>query len=137
MARAVDWKFPLAIGIVLTVQTLFDFTPPGPWNSRSFTRGVLGLTGLCLIYVAWFRFTFNKKGIIPSISLWKNPNKSWKSVFLFSIICLAAVFTINNTNLSDKLPETSGMILMLIACLGLLNSLYVWLVTSGILLEEE
>ncbi len=137
MARAVDWKFPLAIGIVLTVQTLFDFTPPGPWNSRSFTRGVLGLTGLCLIYVAWFRFTFNKKGIIPSISLWKNPNKSWKRVLLFSIICLAAVFTINNTNLSDKLPETSGMILMLIACLGLLNSLYVWLVTSGILLEEE
>ena len=137
MARAVDWKFPLAIGIVLTVQTLFDFTPPGPWNSRSFTRGVLGLIGLCLIYVAWFRFTFNKNGIIPSISLWKNPNKSWKRVLLFSIICLAAVFTINNTNLSDKLPETSGMILMLIACLGLLNSLYVWLVTSGILLEEE
>ena len=137
MARAVDWKFPLAVGIALTVQTLFDFAPSGPWNSRSFTRGVLGLIGLCLIYVAWFRFTFDRKGIIPSISLWKNPNKSWKTVLLFSIICLATVFTINNTNLSGKLPETSGMILMLIACLGLLNSLYVWLVTSGILLEEE
>ena len=103
MARAVNWKFPLVIGVFLTVQTLFDFAPSGPWNSRSFTRGVLGLIGLCLIYVAWFRFTFDKKGIIPSISLWKNPNKSWKTVLLFSIICLATVLMINKTKFIQQI----------------------------------
>jgi hypothetical protein len=50
------------------------------------------------------------------------------------------VYGINNSDLKDTLPETSGMILLLIASLSMLNAIYVGLVVSGPLskiTEEE
>jgi len=92
------------------------------------------------LYVGWFRFTFRQSGIIPSINRWRKPEKSWKLVMVFSFACISLVYLINNTDLKDILPETSGMILLLVASLSMLNAIYVGLVVSGPLskpVEEE
>jgi hypothetical protein len=50
------------------------------------------------------------------------------------------VYAINNSDLKNILPETTGMILLLIASLSMLNAIYVGLVVSGPLskvTEEE
>jgi len=56
-------------------------------------------------------------------------------VFGFSLVCIVLVYGINNSGLKDTLPETSGMILLLIASLSMLNAIYVGLVVSGPLSE--
>ena len=89
------------------------------------------MSGLVCIYLGWFRLTFKQSGIIPSINRWQEPEASWKLVVLFSCLCLIALAVINNTNLSDNLPETTGMIVLLVASLSMLNGLYVGLVVSG------
>ena len=115
---------------------MFDVAPEGPWGANSFTRGVIGLTGLICIYLGWFRFTFKQVGIIPSINRWQKPESSWKLVILFSCLCLISLFIINNTSLSEIFPETVGMILLLVVSLSMLNGLYVGLVVSGPLNDQ-
>jgi len=140
MANNPEWRSLAAIGTLLVLQTMFDLAPEGPWNARSFTRGVLGLSGLICLYISWFRFTFKSKGIIPSIDLWEKPESSWKYVLVFGLICSFLVALISWTPLKTNVPETTGMILLLIGCLSILNAAYVWLVVSGPLkehLEEE
>ena len=126
-------------GLVMGAQTMFDIAPEGPWDASSFTRGLIGLCGLCCLYAGWFRYTFRQNGIIPSINRWREPEKSWKLVLIFSFACMGLVFAINNTSLKNSLPETSGMILLLVASLSMLNAVYVSLVVSGPLskLPEE
>ena len=131
MGTVTEWRWLIVIGFALVGQTLFDIAPEGPWGASSFTRGVIGLSGLVCIYLGWFRFTFKQSGIIPSINRWQEPEASWKLVVLFSCLCLIALTVINNTNLSDNLPETTGMIVLLVASLSMLNGLYVGLVVSG------
>ena len=46
------------------------------------------------------------------------------------------VYIINNTDLKELLPETSGMIILLIGCLAMMNGVYVGLVVSGPLNED-
>jgi hypothetical protein len=61
-------------------------------------------------------------------------------VFTFSLACIVLVYAINNSDLKNILPETTGMILLLIASLSMLNAIYVGLVVSGPLskvTEEE
>ena len=115
---------------------MFNVAPEGPWGAHSFTRGVIGLTGLICIYLGWFRFTFKQVGIIPSINRWQKPESSWKLVILFSCLCLISLFIINNTSLSEIFPETAGMILLLVVSLSMLNGLYVGLVVSGPLNDQ-
>ena len=110
---------------------MFDIAPEGPWDASSFTRGLIGLCGLCCLYIGWFRYTFRQNGIIPSINRWREPERSWKLVLIFSFACMGLVFAINNTDLKNSLPETSGMILLLVASLSMLNAVYVSLVVSG------
>ena len=140
MATVPEWRWVSIAGAIMVLQSLFDIAPEGPWDARSFTRGVIGLSGLCCLYVGWFRFTFKQPGIIPSINRWREPEKSWKLVLTFSFVCIFLVYITNNTELKDVLPETSGMILLLIASLSMLNAIYVGLVVSGPLsksIEEE
>lgn len=136
--RAVpEWRWFTLAGLVLVAQTMLDIAPEGPWGADSFTRGVIGLTGLICIYLGWFRFTFKQVGIIPSINRWQKPESSWKLVLLFSCLCLVFLFIINNTSLSEILPETAGMIVLLVASLSMLNGLYVGLVVSGPLNDQS
>ena len=53
----------LAGGVLLLAQSFVDLVPEGPWGSASFTRGVLGLAGMVLLYLAWFRSTFGFYGV--------------------------------------------------------------------------
>ena len=140
MATVPEWRWVTLAGLVMVAQTMVDLAPEGPWGASSFTRGLIGLCGLCCLYIGWFRFTFRQSGIIPSINRWRQPEKSWKLVFGFSLVCIVLVYGINNSDLKDTLPETSGMILLLISSLSMLNAIYVGLVVSGPLsktTEEE
>lgn len=131
MATVPEWRWFTIAGVVMVAQTMFDIAPAGPWGARSFTRGIIGLTGLCFLYIGWFRFTFQRRGIIPSVNRWQQPEKSWKQVVIFALSCLMILAIINTTGLADKLPETAGMLILLIASLSMLNGLYVGLVVSG------
>jgi len=140
MATVPEWRWVTVAGLVMVAQTMVDLAPEGPWGASSFTRGLIGLCGLCCLYIGWFRFTFRQSGIIPSINRWRQPEKSWKLVFIFSLACIVLMFGITNSDLKNTLPETSGMILLLIASLSMLNAIYVGLVVSGPLskiAEEE
>ena len=136
MATVPEWRWISIAGAIMVLQSLLDIAPEGPWDARSFTRGVIGLIGLCWLYVGWFRFTFKQPGIIPSINRWQNPEKSWKLVVFSALVCFLLVFIINNTELKELLPETSGMIILLIGCLAMMNGIYVGLVVSGPLNED-
>ena len=137
MRTVPEWRWFTLAGLVLVAQTMLDIAPEGPWGADSFTRGVIGLTGLVCIYLGWFRFTFKQVGIIPSINRWQKPESSWKLVLLFSCLCLVFLLIINNTSLSEILPETAGMIVLLVASLSMLNGLYVGLVVSGPLNDQS
>jgi len=137
MANVPEWRWYTLAGLLMVVQTLFDIAPEGPWNAPSFTRGIVGLVGLCCLYVGWFRFNFKSKGIIPSINRWKNPQQSWIKVLIFSLMCFVIVGILQLDEVEKQLPETAGMIILLIGCLAMLNSTYVGLVVSGPLNEID
>ncbi len=136
MGEEPEWRLLGSFGIICLIQTFLDFTPAGPWDSRSFSRGVIGLVGLVSIYIAWFRFTFQQKGIIPTIGILKNPEKSFIYVGIFGIICYLFVILTGKMNFDKYFPETTGMIVLLIGSLAILNSIYVWMVISGPLKEN-
>lgn len=137
MGEDIKWLNLALIGGVCVIQTFFDLAPEGPWDSRSFTRGVIGLIGIGCLYVSWFRFTFAKKGLIPIIKIWNSPEKSWLYVMVFGIICYIFVLLINRFEIDKYLPETTGMIVMLIGSLSVLNASYVWLVVNGPLSDNQ
>jgi len=53
------------------------------------------------------------------------------------LVCYLLVYIINNSDLKEQLPETSGMIILLIGCLAMMNGVYVGLVVSGPLNEDS
>ena len=137
MGEDIEWRSFTLVGIFCVVQTFLDLAPEGPWDSRSFTRGVIGLIGIGCLYVSWFRFTFERKGLIPTIRIWKKPEKNWLYVLIFRIICYAFVFSINQLEMDKYFPKTTGMIVLLIGSLSILNAIYVWLVVIGPLSEKQ
>ena len=58
-------------------------------------------------------------------------------MLVFSISCFIIVGILQTNHIKDSLPDTTGMIVMLIGCLSMLNSIYVGLVVSGPLNEAE
>ena len=121
-------------------QSFVDITPEGPWNSRSFSRGLVGLVGLLCLYLAWFRWAFDKKGVAPITDLWKVPEETWRTVLLFGLSCLLLVKVTVWLEYTELFPEPTGMIVTLIGSLVVLNALYVGLITVGPLApssEEE
>lgn len=137
MGEDIEWRVFALTGIICVVQTFFDLAPEGPWDSRSFTRGVIGLIGIGCLYISWFRFTFNQKGVIPIIKIWKKPGSSWLPVMIFGIMCYIFVISINELEMDKHFPKTTGMILLLMGSLSILNATYVWLVVNGPLSEKE
>jgi hypothetical protein len=136
MGEEGKWQVIALVGFLCIIQTFIDLAPEGPWDSRSFTRGVIGLIGIGCLYVSWFRFTFRQKGLIPIIKIWKKPEKSWLYVMFFGIACYVFVIAINQLNIDKYFPKTTGMIVLLLGTLSLLNSTYVWLVVKGPLAQS-
>lgn len=131
MERTHDWRWLAVLGLLGVVQGFFDFAPAGPWDSASFSRGVVGLGGLACLYLAWFRYTFDINGVAPTMDRWKNPEQSWLNVVLFGLLSLAAVKLSTWSGVDENLPEPTGMLVTLIGCLAILNGLYVGLVVQG------
>lgn len=123
-------------GVVSLMFAFSNIQIEGPWNSPSFTRGVIGLLGLTSLYFAWFGQTFGRFGIVPSQSMWKNPKKSSGHVFLFGCALLLLTQLFQTQSLIDRVPEPAGLLLTFIACLAILNATYVRL-SLGVLSEEE
>jgi len=125
------------VGLVLVAQTFLDLAPAGPWDSRSFSRGVIGLVGLVLLYISWFRFTFERKGIAPVVTLWKNPKSTSTNVIVFGLICLVFTKFIITSSVGDVFPQPAGLIITLIGLLAISNGVYVWLISAGPLSIDE
>ena len=126
-------------GLLLVAQTFLDYAPAGPWDSRSFSRGVVGLLGVLLLYFSWFRFTFDRKGVAPVVKLWKNPKSSSTTVIVFGLICLLFTKFIVNSKIGESFPLPAGLIITFIGLLAIANGIYVWLISAGPLAvgEEE
>ena len=122
-----DWRILAGFGVLFVLQTWLNIAPKGPWDSSRFSNGVVGLVGLVLIYLAWFRFTFNIKGVLPTINRWQNPAESLPKVAVFSIATCFLAWLAGGP-LSPHFPEPAGMILGLIGSLALLQVIYVYLV---------
>ena len=73
MGEKAEWRGFATIGVILVAITFTDLSPEGPWNDSTFTSGSIGLIGLCFVYVAWFRMTFERKGLVPTLDLWNDP----------------------------------------------------------------
>ena len=127
----------LVAGTVLVMQTFTNVAPPGPWDSSSFTRGVLGLLGLILIYLAWFNHTFGMVGVAPTVNRWSSPETTWLQVVVFGLACLVLTRIIRWGDSDGFIPEPAWLLLALIGFLALMNGLYVWLITNGPLVDEE
>lgn len=128
------WSIHLAIGIILIFQTFFDINWPSPWQA-SFTTGALGLMGIFLIYLAWFRYTFSRRGLLPTTNLWQNPSRSIPSTALFGITTLFLGWLFGNP-LGEYFPAPTGMVLFLIGFLTLLVAAYAALVLIGPLKDQ-
>lgn len=127
----------LVAGIVLVGQSFTALAPAGPWDSPSFSRGVLGLLGLVLIYLAWFNRTFGFYGVAPTVDRWQSPESSWLHVVVFGLACMVVTRIIRVVDDDGFFPEPAGLLLTLMGVLALMNGVYVWLITSGPLAEEE
>ena len=123
-----------AIGTILVAITFTDLSPEGPWNDSTFTSGSLGLIGLMLLYLAWFRLTFETKGVVPTMDLWKDPEGTSPSVIGVGIVILGIAYAVGRI---DFFPEPAGLILSLIGLQVTTNGIYVWMSTAGPLSSEE
>ena len=133
---APEWRAPAGIGIILLLDTLIlKLAPTGPWDSESFSLGIIGLTGLTLLYVAWYRLTFQRKGLVPWMDLWKDPKRSSRSVIATGSALIAAAWLAGNV-VEENVPKPAGLILTLMGLLVLLNGIYVYL-SVGALSDTE
>ena len=134
MGAKAEWRVFAAIGTILVAITFTNLSPEGPWNDSTFTSGSLGLIGLMLLYLAWFRLTFETKGVVPTMDLWKDPEGNSPSVIGVGIVILGIAYAVGRI---DFFPEPAGLILSLIGLLVTTNGVYVWMSTAGPLSSEE
>ena len=134
MGAKAEWRVFAAIGTILVAITFTDLSPEGPWNDSTFTSGSLGLIGLILLYLAWFRLTFETKGVVPTMDLWKDPEGSSSTVIGVGLVILGIAYAVGRI---DFFPEPAGLILSLIGLLVTTNGIYVWMSTAGPLSSEE
>jgi hypothetical protein len=87
-----------------------------------------------LLYLAWFRLTFETKGVVPTMDLWKDPEGISPSVIGVGIVILGIAYAVGRI---DFFPEPAGLILSLIGLLVTTNGVYVWMSTAGPLSSEE
>lgn len=134
MGEKPEWRGFATIGAALVAITFTDLSPKGPWNDATFTSGSIGLIGLSFIYLAWFRITFEKKGVVPTLDLWRDPGQTSLTVMGVGIVTLGIAYSVGRI---EFFPEPAGLILSLIGLLVTTNGFYVWLSTEGPLSSEE
>ncbi|MBI87746.1 MAG: hypothetical protein CMB67_01775 [Euryarchaeota archaeon] len=123
-----EWRPLAAISIILIMNSLFvGIAPRGPWEDAGFTLGIIGIAGLAVGYVAWYRFNFKRKGLIPWVDLWEDPEGSARLELGAALVVLSMSWIAGNS-LQSHLPEPTGLLLILIGLLLLLQSVYVMLV---------
>ena len=121
-----EWRNYFFLGLVLLLNTIFiKISFSWPWDSESFTLGVMGLIGLTMLYISWYRFTFKRRGLVPWMDLWKNPETSSKKLLLFSIFILILSYVLGKNQLF--FPDPTSLIFSLIALLTLIQATYVYL----------
>ena len=121
-----EWRNYFFLGLVLLLNTIFiKISFSWPWDSESFTLGVMGLIGLTMLYISWYRFTFKRRGLVPWMDLWKNPETSSKKLLLFSIFTLILSCFLGKNQLF--FPDPTSLIFSLIALLTLIQATYVYL----------
>ena len=134
MGAKAEWRGFAATGIILVAITFTDLAPNGPWNDATFTSGFLGLVGLFLLYLAWFRITFEAKGVVPTMDIWKDPAGTSPLVVGVGVVILGIAYSVGRI---DFFPEPAGLVLSLIGLLVTTNGVYVWMSTTGPLASEE
>lgn len=134
MGEKAEWRGFATIGVILVAITFTDLSPEGPWNDSTFTSGSIGLIGLCFVYVAWFRMTFERKGLVPTLDLWNDPAGTSPLVIVTGLVILGIAYAVGRI---DFFPEPAGLILSLIGLLVTTNGVYVWMSTEGPLSSEE
>lgn len=123
------------IGAILILDAaVIGFAPAGPWDSSSFTLGIIGLAGLCFWYVAWYRMTFGRKGLIPWLDRWQNPVRSSRQVLVAGVATLALAWVAGNPA-QPHLPDPTGLVLMLVGLLISLSGIYA-ILASGPLADS-
>ena len=133
---APEWRPHATVGAILLFDTLaIGYAPSGPWDSESFSLGVMGLTGMVLLYVAWYRLTFKRRGLVPWLDLWQDPDGSSRKILFTGVATLVLAWVVGNP-LQEQMPDPSGLILTLIGLLMLLNGTYVKL-SIGLLADSE
>ena len=101
--------------------------PAGPWEDTVFSLGLIGISGLALGYVAWYRYNFKRRGLIPWIDLWEDPARSARLEMGLALVVISMSWIAGNS-LQSHLPDPTGLLLSLIGLLLLLQSAYVMLV---------
>tara|TARA_Y100001970_G_scaffold59553_2_gene75829 strand:- start:43863 stop:44288 length:426 start_codon:yes stop_codon:yes gene_type:complete len=128
--QAPNFTAHAVIGSLLIFNTLvLGIAPAGPWDSTSFSVGIIGLIGLSLWYIAWYRFTFERKGLIPWLDQWKDLAGTAPKVVGIGILTLAMSWYIGNYHQAN-LPEPTGLVLLLIGSLISLSGIYAILVAG-------
>ena len=106
-----------------------------PLGFRIVHRGVLGLLGMLMVYMAWFKQTFGVYGVAQPLI-----GGSIRSVLgcmvVFGLTCLVATRILRLIG-ENVVPEPAGLLLTLVGMPALFNGMYVWLITQGPLMEEE
>ena len=121
-----DWRIYFFLGSMLLINTIFiRISFSWPWDSESFTLGVMGLIGLTMWYVSWYRFTFKRRGLVPWLDLWINPESSSKKLFLFSFTILILSYLLGQDQLF--FPDPTSLIFSLVALLTFIQATYVLL----------
>ncbi|MBO97051.1 MAG: hypothetical protein CMA78_03840 [Euryarchaeota archaeon] len=124
-ASGPEWRIHGLVGAALLINVVFlKISIDGPWDSETFTLGLIGSVSIALFYVSWYRLTFRRRGLIPWVDLWKEPSSSAKKVLLSSLIVLSMAWLSGN-HLQQILPTPTGLVLSLIGFLMLTQSAYV------------
>tara|TARA_B100001250_G_C19790682_1_gene786364 strand:- start:1834 stop:2244 length:411 start_codon:yes stop_codon:yes gene_type:complete len=122
-----DWRVPGMVGVLLLLDTvLLKFSVPGPWDSPSFTLGVIGLSGVVLLYISWFRLTFQRRGLVPWTDMWEDPQGSARKELGASAFVMALAWLSGN-HLQEYLPRPTGLVLSLVGMLMFVQAVYVML----------
>jgi len=124
-ASGPEWRIHGLVGAALLFNVIFlKISIDGPWDSETFTLGLIGSVSIALFYVSWYRLTFRRRGLIPWVDLWKEPSSSAKKVLLSSLVVLFMAWLSGN-HLQHILPTPTGLVLSLIGFLMLTQSAYV------------
>lgn len=125
-----DFRAHAIIGSILILDaTILGFAPAGPWDAASFSLGIIGLAGLGFWYVAWYRFTFKRKGLIPWLDRWQDPVGSARKVLATGLATLALSWIAGNPA-QPYLPDPVGLVLMLVGLLISLSGIYAMLASG-------